>query len=128
MEQDEIPEDIRRFILNRVDSVSHLEAILLMSASAEKPWSEDEIAARLYVSGERAHAILRDLVRQRLVVASDESPQEYRYDPTWDEGGIIPRVATAYRKHLVFVASLLHSKASAPVREFARAFQFKDEK
>jgi hypothetical protein len=52
-------------------------------------------------------------------------PDGYRYEQRWDEAQIMTKVATTYRKHLVYVSNLIHSKAaSAAVQEFANAFKF----
>jgi hypothetical protein len=37
----------------------------------------------------------------------------------------LPLVAQAYRRHLLVITRLIHSKASLAVREFSRAFEFK---
>jgi hypothetical protein len=39
----------------------------------------------------------------------------------------MPEVAAAYRRHLVQLATFIHSGASPAVREFARAFDLKKE-
>jgi hypothetical protein len=129
MQPGDIPEDVQRFIVDKIDTVPHLEALLLLWESRPKGWTEEEIAVRVYVPVERARAILQDLVRLRLAVAHNASTDVYRYDPAWDESSqTMPRVAETYGRQLVRVATLIHSKASSAVREFARAFQFKNEK
>jgi DNA-binding IclR family transcriptional regulator len=126
MEQGFISDDVVRFIVDKVDSVPHLEALLLLFASTPKSWSAAEIAARTYVSEERARALLQDLSRQRLAQPDADAPERYRYDAAWDVAGTTMRqVAGSYQRHLVRVANLIHSKASPAVRDFARAFQFK---
>ncbi len=129
MQSGDIPEDVQRFIVDKIDTVPHLEALLLLWESRPKGWTEEEIAVRVYVPVERARAILQDLVRLRLAVAHTASTDVYRYDAAWDESSqTMPRVAETYGRQLVRVATLIHSKASPAVREFARAFQFKNEK
>lgn len=122
----ELPEEIVRFILNRIDSVSHMEALLLLWDSPEKAWTEAEIAARVYVSVDAARAILQDLVGRRLATIRGDSSAGYLYDSAWDPTGAeMAAVARTYRQQLVRVASLIHSKGSPALRDFARAFQFK---
>jgi predicted ArsR family transcriptional regulator len=122
----ELPEEIVRFILNRIDSVPHMEALLLLWETPEKAWTEAEIAARVYVSVDVARGILQDLVGRKLAAVRAESGAGYRYDPAWDPTGAeMAAVARTYRQQLVRVASLIHSKGSPALRDFARAFQFK---
>jgi hypothetical protein len=49
----------------------------------------------------------------------------YAYDPTWDETKLMSKVVVTYAQDLIRVASFIHSKASAGVREFTRAFKLK---
>jgi hypothetical protein len=122
----DIPDDVLRFLVDRIDTVPHLEALLLLWEGSGRPWTEAEIATRVYVDAETSRSLLQDLVRQRLVAAEEGPPTRYVYDPAWDETGeLMPRLASTYARHLVRVAQLIHSKASPGVREFARAFQLK---
>jgi len=126
MEQRFISDEVVRFIVDKIDSVPHLEALLLLFDSAPKGWSAAEVAARVYIPEERARALLQDLVRQRLVAPHAEGDERYHYDSAWDaSGSTMQKVAATYRRHVVRVANLVHSKASPAVRDFARAFQFK---
>jgi hypothetical protein len=133
MEQEDIPEDVIRFMIERIDTVPHLEALLLLWESAPGAWSAEDIAVRVYVPPARATQILQDLARQRVAApeAADAATamERYRYEASWDETGTMMRkVADTYRRHLVRVANLIHSKASPAVRDFARAFQFKKDR
>jgi hypothetical protein len=124
----DIPEDVLRFISRRIDSVPHLEALLLLWESPNVSWAETQIARRIYVSPEQARRILADLGRHRLVVADPQREGQHRFDPAWDSEGVMERVSSSYRRHLVHVANLIHTKAaSEAVRDFARAFQFRSE-
>jgi hypothetical protein len=40
----------------------------------------------------------------------------------------MPEVAASYRRHLVPLATFIHSRASTAVREFARAFDLKKDR
>jgi hypothetical protein len=123
-----LPEDVLRFIERRIDTVPHLEALLLLWEDPQVSWSDSEIAARVYVSRERALGVLQDLARHDLIRASSESAERYVYNTAWDEARLMQKVADTYRRHLVDLARIIHTKsASEAVREFARAFQLKNE-
>jgi hypothetical protein len=128
MIQGELPEDIVRFLTARVDTVPHLEALLLLWDSRPKAWTHEEISVRVYVPPAQAQGILNDLLRQKFVTSDPEAPDRFRYDESWDDAGMMQKVASTYRQQLVRVANLIHSKASPAVRDFARAFQFKKER
>jgi hypothetical protein len=120
--------EVLRFLADRIDSVPHLEALLLLWENPERHWSEDEIAQRVYVGNDTARRLLEDLTRRRLIREHPgSSGNRYAYDPAWDPSGeLMAAIADAYRRHLVTVANLIHAKASPSVQEFARAFKLKD--
>jgi hypothetical protein len=122
----QLPPDVARFIEDQIDSVPHMEALLLLWQSSPEAWGAEQLASRIYVSSDTAAQILRDLARRKLARVMSENPDRCAYDGAWDEGaGLMARVAEAYRRHLVLVAHKIHSKASGAVREFARAFEIK---
>jgi hypothetical protein len=123
MEQDEPPADVLGFIADRIDTVPHLEALLLVWESKDSGIGAQELAARIYVSVDASVQILKDLEQRRLVRAG-AAADEYLFDARWDTTGeLMARIATTYRRHLIRIATLIHAKASPSVREFARAFE-----
>lgn len=129
MNSPDIPARVLQFVAERIDTVPHLEALLLMWESPERLWTEDELATRIYVSRQVAALILQSLQRQQLVTVEVAPPTQYRYNAQWDPTGeIIPEVAASYRRHLVPIATFIHSRASTAVREFARAFDLKKDR
>ena len=121
-------QDILQFILEHLETVPHLEAVLLIWQNQSTAWTSDLLARRIYVSTAMGRTILEDFGRQGLLRKSDGAEPSYMYDPGWDaERGMLPRVADLYRRQLVQVTKLIHSRGSSSVREFARAFQIKKE-
>ncbi|HEU4983208.1 MAG TPA: hypothetical protein VFT88_11055 [Acidobacteriaceae bacterium] len=117
------------FILENIDSVPQLEALVLLWNSRPVAWSCEELASRLYLPAEKVAGLLQGLVRLRLVARLDGPPQKYAYFPLSDEQNEMMRVVdSAYRRDLVRISTMIHSKASPAVREFARAFRFKKER
>jgi predicted ArsR family transcriptional regulator len=117
---------VDRFILEQIDTVPHLEALLLLFNSRPKAWSTDEMAKSLYVRNEVASKILDSLLHRNLIAVSPNQPDWFFYS-TDDEGQnkLLHDVDAIYRKEVVRISSMIHSKASAGVRDFARAFRFK---
>jgi hypothetical protein len=117
-----LPQDVLRFIDQHVDSVPHLETLLLLRETAPRAWTVDEIVRRIYLPRERVEAVLRDLLaRQWLEPLADAFMfTSHPPDPT-----VIEQVAMAYRQNLVRVAEAIHRKAPAPVLDFARAFKLR---
>ena len=119
-------QELIQFIVEHLQSVPHLEALLLIWQNASTPWTAELIAARIYVSQGSGRQILEDLLREGIVRTDDTAEGTYVYEPGWDSGRqLLPRLASLYRRQLVQVTKLIHSRGSSSVREFARAFQIK---
>ena len=123
-----IPNEVEQFLLATIDTVPHLEALLLIFQNPQTVWSVEDLAARIYVDSPQAAAVLDDLTRRRLIARVEQSsPATYQFiagSPAETE--LLDKVAQAYRTQLVQVARFIHSKPSASVRDFARAFRLKD--
>lgn len=122
-----IPLAVERFLLDSIDTVPHLEALLLIFQSPAKIWAVEELAARIYVSDKQAAAILDDLARRSLVARVQQSPAQYQFiDRSPEQTQLLEQVAQSYRTQLVQITRFIHSNASGSVRDFARAFRLKD--
>ncbi|MBI4522488.1 MAG: hypothetical protein HY695_01605 [Deltaproteobacteria bacterium] len=129
MSKDFIPDDIAQFILQRIDSVAQMEALVLLCRNADEEWAIEALAKRLYISEQETTEILEHLCKDGLLLRKSNEPLRYQYQP--DSGEIqelVNRVVDTYTRHLVPVTNLIHSAAKTRVREFADAFRFrKDE-
>ena len=121
-EEDPQRREVDQFILEEIDSVPHLEALLLLWNSRPRQWAVEELARSLYIPVERTDAILHDLQKRGLV-------QQEQGRCWWNGGGeresLMANVDRTYRRELVRISSMIHSKASPAVRQFARAFRLK---
>jgi len=126
MTSNPIPEDVRQFILDKIDSVAQLEALLLLRANPSDDWDAAAVAKRLYVDEPQAGSALNRSLEEKLLFTPSAEPRRYRYQPESPElGRMIDRVAEIYSKHLVPVTNLIHSKPKSRVQEFADAFKFR---
>jgi hypothetical protein len=129
MEGDTRRLQVDRFILAEIDSVPHLEALLLLFNSRPKIWSIDEMGQALYVRNEVASKILESLVQRSLIAASPNIPESFFYSQDEENRNqLLQDVDAVYRKEVVRISSMIHSKASAGLRDFARAFRIKKDK
>ena len=112
--------DVDRFVIEEIESVPHLESLLLFWNSRPRQWSVADMARALYLSEDQTDAILRDLVQRQLVVANSDL---YSYNAEHPKGEIIARLDSIYRREIVRISMMIHSKPSASVRAFARAFK-----
>ena len=121
--------EIFQFVSDEIDSVPHLEALLLLRNSHPAVWTAEAMAKRLYVNMAYTESLLRDLVGKGLVSAVQNPGEGYQYNVgNKEKDRVIGRLDQVYRREIVRISTLIHSKASAGVREFARAFEFKRKK
>ena len=121
----EVPEHVRRFIVEAIDSVPELEALLLLRTARDRRWSPEDAGARLYVSLPVATHVLSALTARGLLVGEDDT---FRYAPVRPElEAVIADLATAYSEHLIAVTRLIHGKPAPSVRQFADAFRLRKE-
>lgn len=122
-----IPPAVERFLLDSIDTVPHLEALLLIFQSPAIVWAVEDLAARIYVSDKQAAAIADDLTRRGWIAPVEQSPATFQFVARSPEKTqLLDQVAQAYRTQLVQVTRFIHSNASGSVRDFARAFRLKD--
>lgn len=121
-----IPEDIQRFILRSVDSVPHLEAVLLLRHNPKMEWDARTMAQNLYISEKKARELLSDLCTAGFAAVKNAL---YCYSPISEElRKTVDRLSETYAKNLIEVTHLIHSKTSKQAQEFGDAFKWQNEK
>jgi hypothetical protein len=81
------------------------------------------------VRNEVASKILESLVQRNLIAAGPKIPETFFYSQDEENRNqLLQDVDAVYRKEVVRISSMIHSKASAGLRDFARAFRIKKDK
>ena len=122
MSEDKIPEEVRDFLLECIDSVAQLEALLLLRESSRE-WDIQSLARRLYIEEGEAAKILSSLVGCELA-GSDGTLFRYQTRDD-DHRHLVDAVANTYARYLVQVTRLIHEKG---IRNFANAFKFRKDR
>ena len=120
-----IPEHVRRFLEESIDSVPQLEALLLMFDEPLQRWSVPDISARTYISHAEADKLLERLARRDLIHSDDGGKHFTIQTRDTARRALLEDVARTYRANLTQVATFIHEKPPASVKEFARAFDLK---
>jgi hypothetical protein len=124
-----IPDDVAQFILEKIDSVAQMEALLLLRSHSEDQWDAQALAKRLYIDERQTAEVLSRLAADGFVIAIATEPPRYQYGPSSQElRHMLDRVSKAYAKHLVPVTNLIHSKPKTRVQQFADAFRLRKDK
>jgi hypothetical protein len=124
MAETALPEDVERFLVQHVATVAQLEAIILLRAAPERPWSTSSLAEALFIDARRATQIVTHLRDHGFVTESRNG--ELRYCPSPALAREVDVVAETYRARLVAVSQFIHARQDAvSIRGFADAFRFR---
>jgi hypothetical protein len=120
-----IPEEVRQFIIDKIDSVAELEGLLLLRNQAEMEWDSATLAQRLYINPQQTEEIFAHLHAQGFLAVKENNLISYIYQPNSPElAKMVNRVAEIYAKYLIPVTNLIHNKPQTRVQKFADAFKF----
>jgi DNA-binding MarR family transcriptional regulator len=126
MIDDQYKSVVDEFVLQQIDSVPHLEALLLIWNSRPRNWSAEDMGKALYVRNDVAEQVLEGLVQRGLIERAGNSRDSYAFPAvSAEQTKLMENLDSTYRRELVRVAGIIHSKASTAVLDFARAFRFK---
>jgi hypothetical protein len=119
--------EVDAFILAEIDTVPHLEALLLFWTTRPRLWSVQEIAATLYIEPAAAEALLEALRRRSFIAPSAGAVECFGYSSlSGEHDRLMAALEIAYKRDLIRISRMIHSKAPTSVKEFARAFRFKN--
>lgn len=121
MTSEAIPEDIRELVIKSIDSVAQLEALLFLHAHSGAGFDKGALARHLFAPEPAIETALAKLQRDGFIKLEDGV---FRYDASPALGEKVDRLAASYRRHLVPITNLIHSKPSA-ARNFSDAFRFR---
>ena len=87
------------FIIEQIDSVPQLEALLLLFNSRPKTWSIETMAKSLYVRSDVAVRILDTLLQRKLIAVHSHRPDVFYYASEDDyQNRLMEAVDAVYRK------------------------------
>jgi hypothetical protein len=124
----EIPEHVRRLVIERIHSISELEIVLLLHRDASRSWTAEQVSAelridRIWTAGQLP--VLRD---RGLLASPNSRPDHFQFrpsDPKLEEA--VQALAVSYSDRRVAVISLIYSKPPGDVRVLADAFRVRRE-
>lgn len=121
-------EQLDRFLVEMIDTVPQLEALLLIWNRRPKKWYASELSRALYISQELAQQVIQHLVQRQLLVTVEGNADSYALRTGSPEmEWLLADLDAMYRRELVRVSNLIHAKAPRAVRDFASAFRIKNE-
>lgn len=125
---DSIPEEARRLIAERINSVEQLEVLLLLRKDEEREWCAEEVSDELRSSPTSAARRLADLFAHDLLAMRQGSNTLYRYCPGSETlRRAVDALARAYAERRFTVIDMIFSKPVEKLRVFADAFRVRED-
>ncbi|HEU0012107.1 MAG TPA: hypothetical protein VFQ45_00400 [Longimicrobium sp.] len=127
MSQTQIPEQVRAFVAQNIESAELLETLLLLHSGGEREWRPEEVARTIYTVPAGATRRLEQLVEMGLVTSNGALVPTYRFAPgTAALRGQVDDLATTYRANRVGVINLIYSRPPDALRSFTDAFKLRN--
>jgi hypothetical protein len=127
--EEAIPNEVRQFLVDHVDSVMQLELMLLLQSEPGRQWSGPDIAAELRVDTTWVAAQLDDLCRRQVLICHGGPTARYQFGPADPAvAQTVRMLASRYATHRVSIISMIFSKPADRLRNFADAFRLRKDK
>ena len=119
-----IPDGVRAFLLQCIDSVEQLEVLLHLHRTPQEFWTSESVAQALYSNPASIAQRLAGLHSNGLLIQTSGSA--YRYQPKTAELDVtVSQLAETYRQRRVAVITVIASKPLEKVRAFSEAFRLR---
>jgi hypothetical protein len=126
MSQADIPQVVRAFVAQNIESAELLETLLLVHSAPGREWSPEEVARSIYSVPAAAIRRLEQLAALGLVSSNGAADPAYRYAPSTPAlAEQVDALAAAYRANRVAVINLVYATPPDPLRSFADAFKLR---
>lgn len=107
MSEEPLEDEVRNLVLQHIDSVAQLEALLFLRANPDETWEPGAIASRLYAREFDMAAALAGLCEGGFLRREGSG---YRYIARPEYQARVDSLADAYALHLIPVTNLIHGK------------------
>lgn len=129
MTYEEIPQEIKDFIVRHINSVEQLEILLLLQGSPTREWSARDVAQELRSDTQSVAVRMADLHARGFLHGQEASAPMYRFNPAnAQEAQLVAKLASVYAQRRMAVINLIFSKPIDKIRVFADAFNLRKDK
>ena len=126
MAEADIPDEVRRFLAEHIDSLFQLEVLLLLQERPEVGWTAEQVDRETRIGLESVRSLLARFEQTGLLSVNQGPDLSYRYQPATAElDHVIKLVATAYKERRVKVTSFIYARPLDNIRSFAEAFRLR---
>jgi hypothetical protein len=117
-----VPQHVRSLITSHIQTLEHLEVLMLLFQDADRWWSAQSVGEELGISSGAAGALLEDLSSRTLLDARVAETVVFRYRPVTDVlKSSVDDLASLYAEKPSETIRLVSAIAADPIRGLADA-------
>ena len=125
---DPLPDDVRRFLDENIESLEQLEILRLLSEDLGREWTAAELGSEIQTEPADAAAHVTALANRGLLTATSGGGATARHGTRSPElDASLARVLTAYRERPVSMIKLVYARANERLKAFSDAFRLRKE-
>lgn len=123
----EISYDLRQLAAQHLESMEHVEVLLLVARSEPREWSVAELGSELRWEEKFAQKCVEDLVAARLLARArgEGGAMRYRYAPNAAERETVHALMRLYDTRPLMLGRLIYDRPPTVARSFADAFRIR---
>lgn len=122
----DLPPAVTAFLASHIDSLEHLELLLLVMHAPERWWDAPAVSTELDLHPDAARQALDHLASRNLLAIRVTGDVRYQYQPGRQDLATAARqVADAYRSRRLAVLKLVTRPERRSLRDFADAFRIR---
>lgn len=119
-----LPIDIKNFLNDNIDSVTHLEVLLMLYKESDTEWNAASVAKELRTNESSAGNYLSHLAAKNLLLSRET--KFYQYKPGTPElTELIPRLCDLYKEMPVAIVTCIFEKPKDKLKDLSDAFRLK---
>jgi hypothetical protein len=120
--------ELEHFIAQHIESLPHLETLLLLRQEPQRRWTCAELSRQLYIPPDMCDGLVNELVQGGFVARVTDDEAAYQYRPASpDLDRLIGELAAIYQDRRVAVITQIYSRPLKKVQTFADAFRLRKE-
>lgn len=124
--QNSLPEGVRRFVVEHIDSAELLEILLHLHRNADQRFTAEVLSPVVYTVPAAALVRLEELVARGFARSDGGANPSYRYAPTSPLlAQQVDELAAAYTANRVAVIQLIFQKPKSAAQAMADAFRIR---
>lgn len=125
----EIPDTVRRFLIDEIGSAERLDLLLFLHRQGTRWWAAEALATELGMPAAAVQSHLEHFSARNLLDVRVAESVIYCYKPSREDlSRLVEEVARAHYRHRNALLAVLAHRASESARLFAEAFQLRKDK